>query len=134
MARQSLILLPGTMKQVNVVGRPVKAAGYYGSGSNLHTVAVYLNNFSGHLFIDATLASKPEEDDWFPINLNGYVDYIDYPYTPPMGFNPVTGVNGIDSFSFDGNFVYIRARIDRSYLPNFQTTDFGAIDKILVNY
>jgi len=136
-ARKSIRVLDNTGTQLNVVGLPVKAAGYYGSGLNLHTFAVYLNNFSGRLFIDATLATVPTPDDWFTIQLNGSIPYIDYPYTQVV--NPVTdlsGTSGIDSFSFDGNFTFIRARIDRTNLTIQYPllTDFGSIGQILVNY
>lgn len=135
MARQSIILLPNTGVEINVTGQAIKAAGYYGSGMNIHTVAVYLQDFRGRLFIDGTLASNPVEDDWFPVTIGGYQDFVDYPntYTPNPPALP-TGITAIDSFSFDGNFVFLRARVDRTYLPNYQTTNYGAIQKILINY
>lgn len=135
MARKSIILLNSTGTSPNVVGPAVKAAGYYGSGMNIHTIAIYLNNFRGRIFVDGTLASNPDENDWFPINLNGYTDFVQIPdgfmqNPPPLP----EGISGTFPLSFDGNMVYIRARVDRSYLPNFNTTDYGSVDKILLNY
>lgn len=133
MARQSIVLLDNTQQQVNVTGPTRKAAGYYGSGKNLHTLAIYTNNFSGRVLIQATLASQPEENDWFYVNLNGYLNYYEYPYdlTKPIESR---GVTGVDTFSFDGNFVYIRALIDRTYLSDADTFNYGQIDKILLNF
>lgn len=133
MARQSIIVLNSTGTDVTTVGQPIKAAGYYGSGKNLHTLAIYLRNFSGRIYMDATLASNPTEEDWFPINLNGYLPYLEYAFDnmAPLGEG---GSTGVESLSFDGNFVYVRARMDRGTLLNPNTTNYGQIDRILINF
>lgn len=133
MARQSIRLLDNTMQQVNVTGPTIKAAGYYGSGKNLHTVAVTAHDFSGRLYIYATLASDPKDDDWFPINLNGYLAYYEFAYdeSKPVGER---GVTSTEMFTFDGNFVYLRAVIDRTYLQDYATFNYGSISRILLNY
>lgn len=133
MARQSIVLLDNTQQQVNVTGPTRKAAGYYGSGKNLHTIAVYANDFSGRVTVQATLASNPCEDDWFYVNLNGYLNFYEFPYdsTKPVGER---GVTSVQSFTFDGNFVYIRALVDRTYLPDYQTMNYGQLEKILLNF
>lgn len=131
--RQSVILLPSTGTEVNVTGLPVKGAGYYGSGMNLYTLAYYLNNFSGRIYLQGSLASNPEEDDWFPINLNGYLEYIEFlPMPPDLDGN--TGATAVFTDSFEANLVYLRAIVDRSTLPNPDTTDYGQISKILINF
>ena len=78
--RQSVILLNSTEGQINVTGMPVKAAGYYGSGVNFYTFAVYLDDFSGNIYIQGSLANDPSccnglEADWFDINLTGLTQY-----------------------------------------------------------
>lgn len=133
MARQSIILLNSTEDKPTVVGLPVRAAGYYGSGMNLHTLAIYLNNFSGRIYVDATLAANPTDEDWFPVNLNGYISYLEYAYDnlAPLGEG---GTSGTESLSFDGNFVFLRARMDRGDLLNPNTTNYGSVTRILLNY
>lgn len=133
MARHSIRLLDDTQAQINVTGPAVKAAGYYGSTKGVHTAAIYLNDFTGRVYIEATLASDPEENDWFPINLNGNLEYLEYPFIPTDPSGP-HGDNGIDSVTFDGNFVFIRAKIDRSYLTTPADPLHGSIRKILVNF
>ena len=39
MAKNSIIMLVNTAGQLNVVGQPIKAAGYFGYARGIHTVA-----------------------------------------------------------------------------------------------
>lgn len=133
MSKQSIRLLESTLGQVNVTGPAVKAAGYYGSTRGLHTLAVYLSDFTGRLYIQGTLATDPQEDDWFNIELQNNSAYTEFPIVngSPTGIN---GDTGVDSFSFEANLVWLRAVVDRSYLPTPEDPIHGSISKILVNY
>ena len=135
MARQSIILMNSTNTDPSAVGLPVRAAGYYGSGKNLHTLAIYLSNFSGRVYLDATLASCPQEDDWFSVNLADTTTYIEYLYDTSITTpNDHRGVTKIDTLSFMANFTYLRFRMDRGDLPNPLTTDYGSVQRVLINY
>lgn len=127
MSSRSILLLNDTSGVTNITGDAIRAPGYYSSDRNVITIAVYLNNFVGRLYIEASLANNPEEDDWFPINLNGYIPYAEYP-------NDFTNNDGVESFSFELNAIWIRARQDRSYLPNPEENGLGSIKKILINF
>lgn len=131
--RQSIVLLNNTNTEVNVTGLPVKAAGYYGSGLNLYTLAYYLTNFSGRIYLQGSLAFDPKEDDWFNINLNGYLEYAEFlPHAPDSDNN--TGITIVFTDSFEANIVHLRAIVDRQHLPAPDTTNYGAVTKILVNF
>lgn len=134
MAKNSIIMLVNTAGQLNVVGQPIKAAGYFGYARGIHTVAWSLNNFVGRIYLQASLATNPTENDWFPIWLQGQNPYVQYPANPdyPTGMNG--GDTGVESYTFQANLVWIRAIVDRSYLPFPQIADVGTVQQILLNY
>lgn len=133
---ESLVLLPSTGNQMNVVGLRQKGAGYTNFGGATHTVQVSVNNFVGRIYIEASLADDPQEADWFPVNLELGLPFIQYPRDPmhPTGF--VQGDTSTLAWDFVGNYVWIRARLDRTYLipqpsdPNL----VGAVSHVLLNY
>lgn len=83
-------------------GRATRGDGYYRLGDGFHTVAYYLRGFRGRIILEATLSDDPNEDDWFDIDLS------------ESEF--ATATTGIKAFNVTGNYVYLRARIERSYL------------------
>lgn len=87
-------------------GPATRADGYYGFADGLHTVGFYLKNFKGRIFVDASISDNPGATDWFPIALDGSLEFMDFN-------NPTTK---IETFNIIGNFVYLRARIQRSQL------------------
>ena len=131
--RQSITLLADTQTQVEITGPAVKAAGYYGSGMNQHTIAIYANNFSGRVYIEGSLATNPQDDDWFNFDFNGTSFYTEYAYNP-SGEEGDTGVTRVDSFTFVGSYVYLRAVVDRSYLPSSGSPIYGSLSQILLNF
>ena len=113
-------LLVGTAQQLNQTGDALRAAGYYTTSINggWHTVSADLVNFVGRIYIEATLVSSPTETDWFPVQLNGIQAYQQFPGNTARHLGE--GVNGDTTtvgWTFRGNFTFVRARIDRSYLP-----------------
>lgn len=126
MGRSSIVMLDDTQGKVNVVGEPVRADAYFGLTDGLHTVAIYFQNFIGRVYIEASLSNDPQEDEWFPINLNGELPYLQYTkadgsllHTPTGLSDQHLGKNGVEAFTFQGNFLYLRARVDRSYISPF---------------
>ncbi len=113
---QSVILLPSSTGALNVEGSPVAADGFYGNTDGLHTIAIYVQNFTGRVYLEATLSSTPTSEDWFNLPLS-QVGYLQYPINPsnPTGSN--NGDTGVKSFTFKINAIYLRMRIDRNYLP-----------------
>ena len=134
MAKNSIILLGPTSGQLNVTGQAVKFAGYYGLSRGIGTVSFSLNNFVGRIYIQASLATNPSEHDFFPIWLEGENPYVQYPLDPnyPTGENG--GDTGVQGYTFQGQLVWVRAVVDRSYLPMPQLMDVGTVQSILLNF
>lgn len=132
----SVTLLDTTTGKVNAVGAKFPGAGYSSTIGCLHTVSMSLSNFIGRIYIEGSLASDPSDDDWFEIELIPHKYYLEF----PQDRNKPTGANGGDSgtvaYSFSGNYIWIRARINRDYLKPYPTNDqfVGQVEKILLNY
>lgn len=138
MSIQSFQLLGNTSGELNVVGPAVKGDGFYGFSDGLHTISAKLDDFVGRLYIEATLELHPTEDDWFPIMLSSNNPYIEYPINPNMPTG-THGDTGVDSFVIEGNFVFVRARIDKNYVVPTPITpediaNLGSITQILMNF
>ena len=138
MSIQSYLLLGDTSGQLNAVGPAVKGDGFYGFSDGLHTISVKLDNFTGRVFIEATLELHPTDDDWFPVMLSSNHPYVEYPIKPTMPTG-THGDTGMDAFVIMGNFVFVRARIDRDYVVPTPITPedlagLGSITHILMNF
>jgi hypothetical protein len=120
---------------MNYAGNPIRSDLYSGNTQNLHTVSAHFRNFQGRLYIEGTLAATPTENDWFPIYLTSGTPYRQYPVNSanPTGNNQ--GDTGTEGFTFRANLLYIRARIDRSYLTDtvYNQAVHGIVEKVLLN-
>lgn len=145
MSRVSILMLSDTSGQISATGEPVRADGYFGFQDGLHTISIHVQRYLGNVWIEGSLASDPQENDWFPIHLGGRYPYIRFPRDPnnPSSTSEFSGANGGDtgvfSFNFTGNFVWLRARTDREafniHEDDFRTLqEFGAVTKILLNH
>jgi len=148
----SVTLLGTTYDQINVVGQKVPGAGYNNTVGNNHTVSINLDNFVGRIYIQGSLATDPKADsDWFNIPIGNGTPYVQFPLDPalPTGNNPALnqwpgnqyptaqqGDTGIVAYSFSGNYIWIRAVVDRTYLVPPPTDPYfvGAVSQILLNY
>ena len=138
MSKQSVLMLDDTFIELNVTGDKVRADAFFGLKDGLHTVTFQLENFTGRIFIEASLESDPQEVDWFPVFLNGANAFQEYPLDPlePTG---ISGDTFVDAYTFQGNFLFLRARVDRSYIVPVPTTDsekslLGSVKRILLNH
>jgi hypothetical protein len=133
---ESLVLLGTTSGKVNVTGLKQKGAGYTNFLGGSHTVAVTLNNFTGRILIEATLAADPAEEDWFPVYLQNGLPYVQFPQIlfAPTGL--LGGDTGTQAYTFVGNYVWVRARVDRDYLTPvpIDDTTVGSVAEILLNF
>lgn len=154
MSRNSIVMLVDTEGEFEVTGEAVRADAFFGQSDGLHTIAIYLQNFIGRIFIEASLELEPEEEDWFPIHLDGDNPYLEFVAEDaslsniPMnlGSGAARGKDGVIGFTFQGNFLFLRARLDRSFIPNppmpttisgnlsTEIAQFGVIRKILLNH
>ena len=121
MSRQSVLML-GTENELDYTGDSVRGDGFYGFSDGIHTVQITVADYIGRIYIQGTLASDPVEADWFNIKVNGNDDYITY------GVGAGTGVTS----TFQGNMVYLRAKVERSHL-GLIITQVGTLSKILLN-
>jgi len=81
-----------------------------------NTAAVYLTNYTGKVFVDATLETDPAERDWFPIIINPDQD---------DKFWTFTNTTGIEAFTWDGMYMWVRFRFEND------VANTGTLDKIL---
>jgi|AGFT01.1.fsa_nt_gi hypothetical protein len=128
----------------NEVTQNLPAGGYWGSTTGLHTIAFTLREFVGRIYVEATLASDPQEEDWFPIKFTESCKYY-MEFTDTRIYNSNTGalmtkhgVTGTFAESLTGNFTYLRVGIDRNYISHdpsdFQKRMAGKIEEIQINY
>ena len=132
----SVVLLPTTGSQINLTGEKQKGAGYSNWSGTSHTVSVTCTNFVGRIYLEASLATDPVESDWFGIPFNGTLTYVQYPLNPFRPTGVLQGDTGTSSFEFVGNYVWVRARLDRTYLnpQPIDTLTVGGVDQALMNY
>ena len=138
MSKQSINMLPDTGIELEAVGDKIRADGWFGQKDGLHSVAWSLEDFTGRIFIEASLETDPQDNDWFSIFLDGTKAFIEYPIQPgtPSG---AIGDTMLDAFTFQGNFLWLRIRMDKTYVRPVATTDsekslLGSIKKVLLNH
>ena len=87
-----------------------------GRHDGLHTIALYLTDFTGRFWIQASLENTPpsSDGDWFNVDINNGTLYIDY--------SAETGIQNID---FNINAQWVRFAYDPDPLNN------GTVDTIL---
>ena len=122
MARNSVVMLTD-QGVLNFEGDSIRGDGYYGFSDGLHTVQISLNNFTGRIYIQGSLASTPGATDWFDIKLDGSNPYVEF-----------TSDSSTTAYTFQGNIVFLRAKVDRSYInPAPPIGTVGTIENILLN-
>lgn len=138
MAKVSVQMLGDTQIELDVTGDKIRADGFFGQKDGLHSVAWSLEDFTGRIFLEASLATDPQEEDWFSLFLDGSKAFIEYPLIPgvPSG---AKGDTMVDAFTFQGNFIWLRVRIDRSFIRPFPISDLekallGSVKKVLLNH
>lgn len=115
MPANSTILIPSTTHAANlnpdtITGEKFKGAGFYGMGCGLHTASYQVSSFTGSIKIQASLASDPQNEDWFDVTGTDYL-----------------ALNSTQVYitNFTGNFVWVRAVVNYTA---------GTINQILVNF
>jgi len=136
MSTTSINILP-SQAELSYTGDKIKADGYYGQTDGLHTVSARVTNFVGRIYLEGSLATEPASTDWFPIYLTSGNSFRQYPVTStPSGSNSL-GDTTTEAWTFRSNLLWIRARVDRSYISpapaNYDVADHGTVDKILLN-
>ena len=115
---ETVTMMGNTQEIANLVGEPVKADGWYGHVTGLHTVVIQVINFKGRIHLDASLELNPNDGDWFPVQLTDETSYLQFPVNPliPTGDFNSGGDTATIGVTFKINALWLRARLDRSYL------------------
>jgi len=97
---------PGNSAPYTLTGNSQPAASYYLGNKDLQTINYKMSNCVCNLVFEATLATNPTSTDWFKVgqvtaNANA---------TPNS--EPQLASNACAYMNIDGNFVYIRAKIE----------------------
>ena len=138
MSYTSIIMLGDTNSQFEVTGDPIRGDGYFGLTDGNHTISIHLNDFTGRIWLEGSLAGEPRNDDcsmqfdtatdWFAINLTTCTPYLEFERETSS-----------KAYTFQGNFVWLRIRLDRSHIqpePDNQEdlAQLGVIRKVLLNH
>jgi hypothetical protein len=109
----TLILLPqttynggGNANIYTVTGNSQPAAAYYLGNRDLQTVNINLTNVTGNIVIEASLATTPVTGDWFKV----YELVADA--NAASNTAPQIASNASIYTNVEGNFVYMRAKVD----------------------
>ena len=94
---------PNTATGVMVyTSEKVKGDGYYGSSDGFHTVSYTATpTFVGTITVQATLASEPQESDWFFVPGT----------TSSYSLLTERTTSTVDYYNFVGNFVWVRGHV-----------------------
>jgi hypothetical protein len=97
---------PGNGASYTVVGNSQPAAAFYLGNRDLQTVNINLSGVTGNIVVQASLATTPVDADWFKVyelqaNANAAANSA-----PQIASNASVYTN------IQGNFVYMRAKID----------------------
>lgn len=117
------VIILTNQNELTYTSNNVKGDGYYGFADGLHTMSFHVSNFTGRISVEATLLENPTESDWFPISLDMDTDYIEF-----------AGETETIGKSFQGNFVYLRVKVDRDYLgaSEYNSSLHGTLDKAVL--
>jgi len=125
MARTTTVIDASTGTNFNFTSIEVRGDAFYGYTDGLHTIAFYFVNFTGKVYLEGTLANAPTSTDWFAVSIS-----------PPLDYMLLTAHTGVAARSFQGNFMFLRVRIDRDYLTpaNNNSLQHGQISQVLLNH
>ena len=123
---QTVQILASTGTNFNLTSDKVRGDSFYGFTDGLHTIAFYLSAFIGKVYLEGTLSTDPAEADWFVINLDGATAEL----------NSSSATTATVARTFEGNFVYLRVRIDRAHISpaNNDSLQNGQIIQVLLNH
>jgi hypothetical protein len=117
--RRSLEMLGNTGSNMSVTGENIKSDSYYGYTDGIHSVSVKYSAFVGTIKLQATLSLSPTSADWGDVKM----------ITKSSAFS------GTEIHTFKGNYVYLRAVLDRSNVGDGSTYDpaYGVISQIFLS-
>ena len=117
--RRTLEMLGNSSDKMNLTGDKIKADSYFGYTDGIHSISVKLNAFVGKIKLQGSLSLSPADADWGDVKL----------------IEKASATTGTEIYTFKGNYVYLRAVLDRSGVGDGSTyiTDYGSISQILLS-
>lgn len=118
MLKTTLTLLPNCSGKISYEGEPVKAVGYYSQDTNkrLNTISIHTINFTGRIYLYGSIKTNPVDDtDWALIPIGENTDYIEFDNIK----NTARVIKENKFVNIKGNYVWFKAKMDRSYLDLF---------------
>jgi len=116
-------VVPPTLEPTIYVTGAFPGDATLGDNDGLHTVVVYLTDYAGKFWIEASLEDDPTslDKDWFIVNLSSFNAYHEFGNTP----NPTDIFTGLEAFNFTGNIQWVRFK----HQPD--DDNIGTLDKVL---
>ena len=117
---RSVNILSSTGTSMNLTGSKVRYDSWYGYTDGFGTVMVTFQDFQGKLQVQGTLSLEPSDSDWFTIT-----ESADY----------TSEFTGSTSHNIQGNFTFIRAKLNRSHIGDGTTYDptYGQITRVILS-
>lgn len=97
---------PGNGAPYTVTGNSQPAAAYYLGNRDLQTVNISLTDCVGNIVLQASLATAPNESDWFDVYK------LEANKNAPTNSVPYNNSNASTYTNVEGNFVYMRALME----------------------
>lgn len=129
------IVLLHTTNEFETIGQQWRIDQWLPHNGGWYTIGMSVENFKGRIWLEGSLATNPTDNDWFPIWMQLKNPYLQF----PVNVKAPTGTNGGDShtvaYKFQANLLWLRARLDRSYLarPSIGVNPYGVINQIIVS-
>ncbi len=108
MSVTNIVLLPSTEGKDSVTGSPIRASGSFRTSGDYEATIETHNMSEGRLYIEASMESQAT--NWFAIPFEVGVSYLEFPHQGGGQDDQTI------TLAFKGNFTWVRARLDRSYV------------------
>lgn len=117
---RSVNILSSTGSDMNTTGNEVRYDSWYGYTDGFGTISATYDNYQGKLIAEASLSLAPTSNDWFEVTESA---------------NYSSSFSGTVAYNIQGNFTFIRVRMDRSSVGDGTTYDpsYGQISKVILS-
>lgn len=135
--RRAITLMSATGSTMNQTSTAAKADSYYGYTDGLQTIQVIYAAYQGRVRIQATLDLEPEETDWFDITptvVAGASTFVTSGGETYVEFPNGSEITGTEAYTVQGNFAFLRVKMDRSQVGNgTDYISYGQITQVVMS-
>lgn len=117
LTNNNFVVLLGPTSEANKIGPAINVATLKRDREAMYTATIFVEEFAGRVYLQGSLVKNPQPTDWFNIKI-GETRYIEYPLTPGQPRGDDIGDTAIDKFNFAGNYLRIRAVVDKTQTAN----------------